>query len=120
VAFVDARDVAAAAAGALTRAEPTSENVALTGPEALSYGDLAAAFTTELGRPVAYQDLAAEPFRHSLIAAGLPEWLANDLSTLEDASRGTVMAVSEGVMRLAGQPPRSFREFLGDHRALFA
>jgi uncharacterized protein YbjT (DUF2867 family) len=120
VAFIDARDVAAAAAGALTRAEDASENVALTGPESLSYGDLAAALTTEVGRPVTYQDLAAEPFRHSLIAAGLPEWLANDLSTLEDASRGTVMAASEGVTRLAGRPPRSFREFLVDHRALFA
>ncbi len=120
VAFVDARDVAAAAVGALTRATHVTEDVALTGPAPLSYGEVAETLTDILGRPVRYVDLPREAFRASLAAAGLPEWLAADLSLLEDASRGTTMPLSDGVLRLAGSPPRTLRTFLEDHRALLA
>jgi len=119
VAFVDARDVAAAAVGALMREKHHSEDVTLTGPAAHSYADLAGQLSEELGRPVAYVDLPPDAYRAGMIAAGLPEWLARDLALLEDASRGTVMPVADGVERLAGVEPRPFREFAHDYRGVF-
>lgn len=119
VALVDARDVAAAAVGALVRPEHITESVAITGPESLSYGDVAVVLADVLGRPVQYVDLPPEPYRNALRSAGLPEWLARDLSLLEDASRGTVMPVSSSVDRLAGAPPRRFRTFVEDYRSAF-
>jgi len=120
VAFVDARDVAAAAVGALTREDHVSGPVALTGPEALSYADVAAELAAGLGRPVAYVDLPADAYRQGLLGAGLPEWLAADLALIEESGRGTVMTVTDGVERLAGRPPRRLAEFIRDHRALLA
>ncbi len=118
--FVDARDVAAAAVGALTRTTHVTETVTITGPEPLSYGEVATLMTGVLGRPVAYLDLPPEVYRQGLLGAGMPEWLARDLSLLEDASRGTILPASDGVARLAGHPPRRFEEFVRDHRALLA
>lgn len=116
--IVDARDVAAAAVGALTRANHSTETVMITGPEPLSYGEMAAVMTRVLGRPVAYLDLPPEVYCQGLLGVGLPEWLARDLSILEDATRGTILSPSDGVTRLAGHPPRPFEEFIQDHRAL--
>lgn len=116
--FVDARDVAAAAVGALTRPTHITETVTITGPEPLSFDEMAEVMTGVLGRPVAYVDLPPEVYRQGLIGAGMPEWLARDLALLEDATRGTIMPASDGVERLAGQPPRPFRTFLQDYQAL--
>lgn len=118
--FVDARDVAAAAVGALVRSTHVTETVTITGPEPLSFDEMAAVMTRELGRPVAYLDLPPEAYRQGLIGAGFPEWLARDLALLEDATRGTIMPASAGVERLAGHPPRGFADFVRDHRALLA
>lgn len=120
VAFVDARDVAGAAVGALLRDHHVTESVAVTGPEALSYADLAGTLADVLGRPVRYVDLSEEAHRRALLAAGLPDWLARDLSLLEEAARGATMPVSDGVERLSGRPPRSFRGFAEAYRAAFA
>jgi uncharacterized protein YbjT (DUF2867 family) len=117
--FVDARDVAAAAVGALTRPTHITETVTITGPEPLSFDEMAGVMTGVLGRPVAYVDLPPEAYRQGLIGAGMPEWLARDLSLLEDATRGTIMPASDGVERLAGHPPRPFEAFLRDHQSLF-
>ena len=120
VAMVDARDVALAAVGALTRPAHVTEHVELTGPESLSYADAAEILAAVLGRPVQYLDLAEPAFKAALQGAGLPDWLAGDLSLLENSSRGTVMPVSEGVRRLSGKEPRSFRTFVQDYRAALA
>ena len=55
--FVDTEDIAAVAVEALT--EPGHEGHAydITGPELLSYHDIARTFSEVLGKPVAYQDV---------------------------------------------------------------
>lgn len=120
ITFVDTRDVAAAAVGALTRSEHQDEKVDIGGPAALSLDEVAASFAAVLGRPVAHIDLPAEAMQAGLMGAGLPEWLAADLVSYHGLARGRVMPVSDGVQRLAGSPARSFEEFVRDHRAAFA
>lgn len=118
--FVDARDVAAAGVGALTRPSHQDEAVDIGGPAALSLDEVAAAFASVIGRPVTHVDLPGEAMKAGLIGAGLPEWLAVDLVALHGLARGRIMPVSDGVQRLAGATPRSFEEFVRDHRAAFA
>lgn len=119
-AVVDARDIAAAAVGALLREPHLDEAVAITGPEALSGADQAAVLADVLGRPVQYVDLPPDAARAGLIAAGLPDWLADDLVLLETACRSRDEQVSDGVARLSGTAPRSFRQFVADYRVAFA
>lgn len=119
VGFIDARDVAAAGVGALTRDQHRDEKVELTGPESLSGAEVAAAFSEVLGRPVAYVDIPGEALKQGLLSAGLPEWLVDDLVTLETLGRGRTMPLTDGVLRLAGKAPRSLRQFVSDFRAAF-
>jgi hypothetical protein len=85
----------------------------------LSFDEMAGVMTGVLGRPVAYVDLPRDIYRQGLIGTGMPEWLARDLSVLEDATRGTTMLASDGVERLAGHPPRHFVAFMQDYKTLF-
>lgn len=118
--FVDARDVAAAGVGALLRPTHVTETVTITGPESLSYAEVAEVLTAVLGRPVQYVDLPPDALRQGLEGAGFPGWLAQDLATLEGASHGTILPVSDGVERLAGHPPRTLAQFAADYRAVLA
>lgn len=120
VALVDTRDIAAAAVGALTRADHEDETPHLTGPAALTGPEVAETFARVLGRPVSYVDLPSEAMKAGLLGAGMPEWLATDLVTLDELGRGRVMPVTGDIERLAGHPPRSLETFVRDHRSVFA
>jgi len=120
VAWVDARDVALAGVGALTHPEPVAQAVALTGPQSLSQAEIAAVFSDVLGRTVSYVDIPAEAWRAGLTGAGMPEWLAADLVTLETLGRDGAAPIADGVERLSGAPPRPLRQFVADYRAAFA
>jgi len=56
IGFLDARDVAAVAANIAAGPEPhAGHEYRLTGPELLSYTDVAAVLTTVLGRPITFK-----------------------------------------------------------------
>jgi len=120
VAHVDPRDVAAAAVAALTAAEPPSGMHVLTGPEALTYDEVAARASAVLGRAVRYADVPAPGWRDALVAAGVPGWLADDFAELFTgfvAARSAV-APTNAVEALTGRPPRPLEAVLGEHLAV--
>ena len=56
VAFIDADDIAAVAAHALTAGDAPNRDLVLTGPEALGYDDIAAVLTEVTGRRVTHRN----------------------------------------------------------------
>jgi uncharacterized protein YbjT (DUF2867 family) len=60
VGFIDARDIAAAAAETLLTPEPPNARYVLTGPETLSYPQIAAILTEVTGRHIRHTALTAE------------------------------------------------------------
>jgi uncharacterized protein YbjT (DUF2867 family) len=117
---VDAGDVAAAAARALTEDGHEGRAYALTGPESLSGAELAERLGEALGRPVRYDDVPPEALARALRAGGMGEWLVEALLEVmsrirEDASAPT----ADGVDRLCGRRPRSIGDFVNDHAAAF-
>jgi uncharacterized protein YbjT (DUF2867 family) len=76
VGFIDANDIAAAAAAALLAPEPPSTRYVLTGPEALSYPQVAAILSEITGRTIRHINLTAEQLAARWAAARLPENLA--------------------------------------------
>jgi len=104
--FIDTRDIAASAAVALTRAGHDGQKYILTGPEALSYYDVARILSDVIGRPVEYHDRFEE---------------ARDRNTLAAHQRagGKTAIVHDTVRQILGRAPRSFAEFAKDHAHVF-
>ena len=66
VAMVDVRDVAAVAAAVLADPTYAGRTLSVTGPEAITFDDVAAAIGAAVGRPIRYVDLTPEEARPAL------------------------------------------------------
>lgn len=118
---IDARDIAAVAAHVLTTEGHGGATYELTGPEAISYPQIAQRLSALLGREVRYVDLPAEDMRRGLLAGGLSEWRADALLELLAEVRAEHLArVTDDVRAATGRPPRGLEEFLRDHLSAFA
>jgi uncharacterized protein YbjT (DUF2867 family) len=118
--LVDTRDIGAAAAIVLANPMPhAGQTYALTGPAALSYHDIATAFSAVAGRPVRYEPVSPQAYEARLLAAGIPGWRAFDLAHIASAYRPSNNAVSLDLPQLLGRRPRSLSEFLEDHLQSF-
>ena len=119
ISMADTRDVAAVAAVALTGPGHAGAHYDVTGPEALSYADVAARLTSAMGRRISYVGASDDAVRRALLDAGLTEWFANALIGLyQDYRRsgtgGYAAQVTGTVQRLTGRPARSLDDLLGE------
>jgi uncharacterized protein YbjT (DUF2867 family) len=112
VGFIDADDIAAVAVHALTDEKAPNTDLVLTGPEALSYADIAATLTQLTGRPITHRQLTYEQMRDRLAAAGIPAEFAAMLAGMDRSiAQGAEDRVTATVEQVTGRPPRSFREY---------
>jgi uncharacterized protein YbjT (DUF2867 family) len=112
VGFVDAEDIAAVAVHALTDEHAPNTDLVLTGPEALSYDDIATIITEVTGRPVVHRHLSYEQMRDRLTAL-MPLEFAAMLAGMDRAiAEGSEDRVTDTVQRLTGRPPHTFRALL--------
>jgi uncharacterized protein YbjT (DUF2867 family) len=119
--FIDARDIAAVAEVTLTSAGHEGKKYVLTGPEALSYGEVAGIIGGAIGRPVAYVAESPEEARERLLRAGAPTWTIESMIALAAYQRagGSTAMVSGAVTELLGRPARSFSQFVRDYASAF-
>jgi len=118
--FVDARDVAEAAARTLT--EPGHERRAytLTGSEVFGLGEVAALLSEALGRPVAYRNPGIPAFLRHNRAAGRPLALGLVMTGVYTAARlGLAAEVTPDLARLLGRPPTALRSFIQDYKEVW-
>lgn len=112
IGFVDAEDIAAVAVRALTDEHARDTDLVLTGPEALSYDDIATIMTEVTGRPVGHRRLSYEQMRDRLTEV-VPVQFASMLAGMDRAiAEGTEDRITNTVQRLTGRPARTFRAFL--------
>ena len=120
IAMVDARDVAAVAAAALTRPGHTGQTYVITGPEALSHAMVAAILSEAVGRRIVYRDIELDALREQLVAAGTPPWLVDVRMEFTSVLReGFAAVVTDTVTRTTGRPPRTLAAFAAEHAARF-
>jgi uncharacterized protein YbjT (DUF2867 family) len=122
VGMVDARDIAAVAAGIATGpAAHAGRTYWLTGPALITYAGVAAVLSGVLGRPVAYHPVSFEADRAAMIRAGVPEPVAQmNAQAFSLIAEGDAAWLSEDIPSLLGRPARSFAQFAADHAAAFA
>ncbi|MGI5272145.1 NAD(P)H-binding protein [Nonomuraea sp. CA-218870] len=117
---IDVRDIAEVAAALLTRPVGPSATYTLTGPEALTHEEIAAAITAATGRPVTYADLPVPAMTAHLTAQGVPEGVAAQLAAMmREMETEDWASVSTVVEDLTGRPPRSLSDFLAGHAHAF-
>jgi uncharacterized protein YbjT (DUF2867 family) len=117
---VDPFDVAAVAAVALTRAGHEGQAYALTGPEALTMGEMTRILSEALDMPIRYVDVPEAEFALQLREQGLPDYVADGLVGVFSAIRaGKLADVSDEVMRVTGRPARTFEAWCRNHRDAF-
>ena len=119
ISMVDTRDVAAVACVVLTEDGHAGSHYDVTGPEALSYHDVASKLSSALGRKITYIDAPDDAVRSALLGFGLDQWFADALVGLyQDYRRsgtdGYASALTDTVERITRQPPRSLDSLLSE------
>jgi uncharacterized protein YbjT (DUF2867 family) len=122
VGMIDARDVAAAAAAIVAAPAPhASKTYWLTGPDLVTYDDVAKALTDALGHPVEYRRIPPDEHREMMIRAGLPEPVAtSNAQAFGLIAQGDAAWLSDDVESLTGSRPRDLRTFIADNVRAFA
>lgn len=120
VAVVDTRDVAAVAVCALTQSGHENRIYDLTGPEALTFEEMALELSHATGKKITYVHVPPEYARKQLLQMGQPRWLVEDMIVLSASFReGYGAAVSPAVRDVTNRAPRSFSEFARDYAPVF-
>jgi ergot alkaloid biosynthesis protein len=118
VPFIDAGDIAAVAAEALTDQAFPSGDTVLTGPDLLSYADVAAILTDVVGYPVRHQPLTEEELARNFEKGGIAKEFASLLASLDSAiANGAEARLTTEVERITGRPPISFQTFAQNARS---
>lgn len=115
--FVDTRDIAAVAATVLNEADHEGQRYVLTGPEAISYDDVAEILGRLLGREVTHVAETDDEAWTRLRRLGLAPWAAAAQIALYGYQRagGPTARVSDVVENLLGRPARGFEQFVRDY-----
>lgn len=119
VPFIDAADIAAVAVAALCDPMLASGDHVLTGPEALSYDEVASAITKVMGRPVRHCRLTAQELAARYTALGLPRDYAATLAGMDEAiATGGEDRTTGVVEQITGRPATTLASFLAGQRAV--
>jgi uncharacterized protein YbjT (DUF2867 family) len=119
--FIDTRDIAAAAAAALTTDKFDNQSLDLTGPEAFSYAEAAQMLSAVTGRKIGYRSIEDAPFIDALKAAGLDADYAQVLAAIFYSVReGWTAPVTDAVQALTGKKPRTLKAYLEQNADKFA
>jgi uncharacterized protein YbjT (DUF2867 family) len=118
--MIDVRDIVDVALAVLTGSGHEGKSYILTGPEAISFHDVADTFSKVLGKDVAYVSVPGEASLESMVGMGFPEWIAEGyVELMEGFSEGFADSVTDSVAVLTGHPARSFEQFARDFAHVF-
>jgi uncharacterized protein YbjT (DUF2867 family) len=122
VGMIDARDVAAVAAEIAAAPAPhAGKTYWPTGPQAISFADVAGVLSKVLGRPITFKPLTVEEQMRDMIDIGLPESLAAmNAQAVALFAEGEADYATDDVPSILGRPARSFEQFAADYAAAFS
>ncbi len=118
ISHVDVRDIAAVAVEVLTGPNYEGKAYTLTGPEALTYDELAGELSKALGRPISHINLSPSDLKSGMLAEGMPEAIADLLLDLERYIReGRASRITNDIKQVTGREPRRFAEYVRETAA---
>lgn len=118
ISHIDARDIARVAARVLTEPGHAHKIYELSGPEALTYAQMAKILSRVLERPIEFRQISDDRVRREVLAMGVP---AREAAALVDLNRyvreGSAAAVTSTVAELTGRAPTTFEQFVREEAA---
>jgi uncharacterized protein YbjT (DUF2867 family) len=119
--FIHPQDIAAVATEALMSATPWRESLPLTGPEALSYAEMAARIGAAIGKKVTFQPISEEEVRRTMVENGDSQAMIDAHLSIYGAIREQRLAqVTDTVERVLGRKPVTFDEWVEENMSAFA
>lgn len=112
-------DIAAVAARALLSDDLDGQRIPLTGPEALTNSELAAAVGRSLGRPIRYVEVDPQVVRERFGDIGFPATFADAYLAMLAQAVGRPALVTGEVEKILGRPAQSFAAWAATHTELF-
>lgn len=107
--FIHTDDIAGVATEALTSRKYDGQALPITGPEALSYAQMAGKIGAVIGKPVRFEAISEEVVRQRMIADGdSEEMIAAHLSIYRAIREGRMAEVTGNVERVLGRKPITF------------
>jgi uncharacterized protein YbjT (DUF2867 family) len=112
ISHVDVRDIAAVAVRALAESKHDGKIYALSGPEALTYDELADELSKVLRRPISHVSLDPSDLKEAMLAESMPEELADRMLDLERYFReGWASRITNDIKQVTGRDPTSFAQY---------
>ena len=92
----------------------------ITGPEALTYSQVANIISDKVGRKITYIDITEDTARQVLKQIGMDDWSINIMIELFRSIRGGYGSeMTEAVEHITGRKPISMTEFANDYAEVF-
>ncbi|MCF8368458.1 MAG: SDR family oxidoreductase [Bacteroidales bacterium] len=118
--MVDARDIASVAVKALLEPGHEKASYVLTGPQSISYHDIAREFSVALDKDVEYIKQSTEEGISAMLEAGMPRWLADDMAYLNTRyANNEDSDVSPVIEKVLGTKAHNLVDFIQDYIHIF-
>jgi uncharacterized protein YbjT (DUF2867 family) len=118
--MIDTRDVGKVIAKVLSEEGHSSMNYEITGPEILSFYDVAETFSNVLNKTVNYIDLPMPAYKEILSNFLTNQWhLDAVIDLFEGIREGGIEEKTDTYEALMGEPPKSLEEFIIEHSFIF-
>lgn len=119
--MIDARDIADVAVEVLTTDGHVGKGYTLTGPESISFDQLAEQLSEALGKDVKAVNVPVDAAKKSMTDMGLSEWVAAAFADYFVAySNNYGDFFTDDVKNITGNSARTFKEFASDHAGTFS
>jgi uncharacterized protein YbjT (DUF2867 family) len=118
--FIHTDDIACVATEALTTRKYDGQSLSITGPEALSYAEMAAKIGALIGKPVHFEAIGEEVVRQRMSESGdSEEIIAAHLSIYRAIREGRLAEVTGNVERVLGRKPIRFDRWAQENADAF-
>ena len=119
--WIDPRDIAAVGAKVLVDGTWDGKALELSGPEALSVGEVAERLSAASGRAIRHVDVPEEAAKSAMEGMSMPGWMVEGMLDLHRVIKNSWAAgVTTTVKDVTGVAPRSFATFAKDNASAFA
>lgn len=117
--MADIRDIAAVCVEVLTGQGHAGKSYEITGPEVLTFHDVAARFSEVLGEKIEYVPMPMDQFRTRMTGVLEPWHLDAVCGLFREIAEIGLDHTTDTFRQLMGREPRSVKDFVRDHIAVF-
>lgn len=118
--FIDTRDIGEIAGIALLNDKYINQKLNITGPAALSYGEIAQIMTKILGVKITYSRPSLWKFRKVMLQRGLKKDFVNVMVVLYLITQlGNAKDVTDTTKKVLGHAPRTIQNYITDYKDYF-